>query len=152
MVWQGVQGLADLKSKTAITPDTVFDIASDRENTMALRKRVESGEVPGPRILTVGWLAGRLSGRSLGVLVVQQGPSSFAPLADLCMRGEVSIHVHHAYRLDPVDAAWVPMGTERTASFAHLPAGRYTLRVRAGTASGAWSPHELRLPLATGAG
>jgi imidazolonepropionase-like amidohydrolase len=34
---------------------TVVDIASDRGNTVALRARVENGEVPGPRILTVGW-------------------------------------------------------------------------------------------------
>ena len=34
---------------------TVVDIASDRGNTLALRTRVERGEVAGPRILTVGW-------------------------------------------------------------------------------------------------
>ncbi len=33
---------------------TVFDIASDTENSLALRRRVESGEVAGPKILTVG--------------------------------------------------------------------------------------------------
>lgn len=33
---------------------TAFDIASDRDNTLALRRRIEQGEVPGPRILTVG--------------------------------------------------------------------------------------------------
>jgi imidazolonepropionase-like amidohydrolase len=33
---------------------TVVDTASDRENTIALRRRVESGEVLGPRILTAG--------------------------------------------------------------------------------------------------
>ncbi|HYE96300.1 MAG TPA: two-component regulator propeller domain-containing protein [Rubricoccaceae bacterium] len=55
--------------------------------------------------------------------------------------------VRYAYRLDPLDEAWVPMGSERTASFAHLPPGRYLLRVRAGTASGAWSPNELTVPV-----
>jgi imidazolonepropionase-like amidohydrolase len=34
---------------------TVFDIASDRDNTLALRNRIEDGEVRGPRILTAGW-------------------------------------------------------------------------------------------------
>lgn len=34
---------------------TVVDVASDRDNTLALRARIESGEVPGPRILTAGW-------------------------------------------------------------------------------------------------
>ncbi len=33
---------------------TVFDIASVLENTTAIRRRIESGEVKGPRILTVG--------------------------------------------------------------------------------------------------
>lgn len=33
---------------------TVFDVASDQQNTFALRKRIESGEVRGPRIRTVG--------------------------------------------------------------------------------------------------
>jgi imidazolonepropionase-like amidohydrolase len=34
---------------------TVTDVASDIENTVALRKRIESGEIAGPRILTAGW-------------------------------------------------------------------------------------------------
>jgi imidazolonepropionase-like amidohydrolase len=34
---------------------TAFDIASDRDNTLALRARVNSGELKGPRILTTGW-------------------------------------------------------------------------------------------------
>jgi len=33
---------------------TVFDIASALDNTLALRRRIESGELRGPRILTVG--------------------------------------------------------------------------------------------------
>ncbi|MEQ1516876.1 MAG: amidohydrolase family protein [Usitatibacteraceae bacterium] len=33
---------------------TVVDIASDRINTLALRARIERGELPGPRILTSG--------------------------------------------------------------------------------------------------
>jgi imidazolonepropionase-like amidohydrolase len=33
---------------------TVVDTASDRVNTLALRGRIDRGEVPGPRILTVG--------------------------------------------------------------------------------------------------
>jgi imidazolonepropionase-like amidohydrolase len=34
---------------------TVFDTASDQQNTLAVRARIEKGEVRGPRILTVGW-------------------------------------------------------------------------------------------------
>ncbi|MGA7381807.1 MAG: amidohydrolase family protein [Terriglobales bacterium] len=33
---------------------TVWDLGSDPQNTLALRKRVESGEVPGPKILMAG--------------------------------------------------------------------------------------------------
>jgi imidazolonepropionase-like amidohydrolase len=33
---------------------TVFDVTSDTDNTLALRHRIETGEVRGPRILTVG--------------------------------------------------------------------------------------------------
>jgi imidazolonepropionase-like amidohydrolase len=33
---------------------TAFDIASDRDNTLALRARVEGGELHGPRLLTAG--------------------------------------------------------------------------------------------------
>lgn len=33
---------------------TLFDLASVLDNTLALRRRIESGELRGPRILTVG--------------------------------------------------------------------------------------------------
>ena len=33
---------------------TVFDLASGTENTLALRRRIESGEIAGPKILTCG--------------------------------------------------------------------------------------------------
>ena len=34
---------------------TVFDTGSDQSNTVALRERIEKGELRGPRILTAGW-------------------------------------------------------------------------------------------------
>jgi len=34
---------------------TAFDTGSDQANTIALRARIEKGELRGPRILTVGW-------------------------------------------------------------------------------------------------
>jgi imidazolonepropionase-like amidohydrolase len=34
---------------------TIFDTGSDLANTVALRSRIEKGEVRGPRILTAGW-------------------------------------------------------------------------------------------------
>lgn len=44
--------LADMLIRYGFT--TVFDVASDEANTLALRARIDKGEVRGPRILTVG--------------------------------------------------------------------------------------------------
>jgi imidazolonepropionase-like amidohydrolase len=44
--------MSDMITHSGFT--TVVDTASDGENTVALRRRVESGEIPGPRILTAG--------------------------------------------------------------------------------------------------
>ena len=65
------------------------------------------------RVLTAGWLAGRLTGRSLGVLVVKEGPSHFAPLAALCENGEVAIHIDRTFALDQVPAALAHVGEGR---------------------------------------
>jgi imidazolonepropionase-like amidohydrolase len=46
------QSLADMLTRYGFT--TVFDTASDQINTFALRKRIEKGEIRGPRIFTVG--------------------------------------------------------------------------------------------------
>jgi imidazolonepropionase-like amidohydrolase len=47
------QGLSRLLTRYGFT--TAFDIASDRDNTLALRARIDKGELNGPRILTTGW-------------------------------------------------------------------------------------------------
>ena len=57
------------------------------------------------RVLTAGWAAGRLTGRSIGVLVVKPGPDHFGPVADLCVAGEVDIHIDRTFSLDEVPAA-----------------------------------------------
>jgi imidazolonepropionase-like amidohydrolase len=44
--------LADMLTRYGYT--TVVDITSDRDNTLALRARIDKGEVRGPRILTAG--------------------------------------------------------------------------------------------------
>jgi len=46
------QSLEDMLTRYGFT--TVFDTASDQANTVALRARIEKGEVRGPRIFTVG--------------------------------------------------------------------------------------------------
>ena len=65
------------------------------------------------RVLTVGWLAGRLTGRSLGVLVVNEGPSHFGPLADLCVSGDIRIHVDRTFPLEQTAAALAHVGEGR---------------------------------------
>jgi NADPH:quinone reductase-like Zn-dependent oxidoreductase len=65
------------------------------------------------RVLTVGSVAGRLTGRSIGVLVVKAGPEHFEPLADLCVAEEVWIHIDRTFTLDEVPAALVHVGEGR---------------------------------------
>lgn len=65
------------------------------------------------RVLTVGSLAGRLTGRSIGVLVVKAGPEHFEPLADLCVAEDVRIHIDRTFPLDEVPAALLHVGEGR---------------------------------------
>ena len=65
------------------------------------------------RVLTVGSVVGRLTGRSIGVLAVKQGPAHFAPLADLCVAGEVRIHIDRTFTLDEVPGALAHVGEGR---------------------------------------
>ena len=55
--------------------------------------------------------------------------------------------LRYAVRLDGVDERWIPLGADRSAAWAGLAPGRYTLRARAGLASGRWSPETLAVPV-----
>ena len=61
-------------------------------------------------MLTVGWVAGRLTGRRMGVLAVREGPAHFEPLAERCLAGEVDIHVDRTFTLDEVPDALAYVG------------------------------------------
>jgi len=65
------------------------------------------------RVLTAGSVTGLVTGRSIGVLVVREGPAHFKPLADLCVAGEVDIHVDRVFALDEVPAALARVGEGR---------------------------------------
>ena len=65
------------------------------------------------RVLTVGSVVGRATGRSIGVLVVKEGPAHFTPLADLCVAGDVSIHIDRVFTLDEVPDALARVGEGR---------------------------------------
>jgi NADPH:quinone reductase-like Zn-dependent oxidoreductase len=62
------------------------------------------------RILTIGQLASRLTGRRMGVLAVKMGPPHFDALAAMCVSGDVDIHVDRTFSLDEVPAALARVG------------------------------------------
>jgi NADPH:quinone reductase-like Zn-dependent oxidoreductase len=101
--------------------DLILDLVAHR-SVLAYRRALAAGGryrcVGGTvrsllRVLTVGALAGRLTGRSLGVLVVKEGPVHFAPVADLCAAGDLRIHIDRTFPLDQVPAALAHVGAGR---------------------------------------
>jgi NADPH:quinone reductase-like Zn-dependent oxidoreductase len=62
------------------------------------------------RVTTVGWVSARLTGRRMGVLAVKEGPAHFTPLADLCLAGEVKVHIDRTFGLDGVPDALAHVG------------------------------------------
>ena len=56
-------------------------------------------------IMTIGSIIGRLTRRRMGVLVVPQGPTHFSPLTDLCVAGDIGIHIDRTFGLDEVPEA-----------------------------------------------
>ncbi len=71
---------------------TVLDTASDLDNTVALRARVESGKVPGPRILTAG--AGLYPRNGIPIYLRDLPPAILANLAQPASVEEALAHVH----------------------------------------------------------
>ena len=65
------------------------------------------------RVLTLGWVVGRLSHRRLGVLAVQQGPAGFQLLAERCVVGEIAIRIDRTFALNEVPAALAYLGEGR---------------------------------------
>lgn len=65
------------------------------------------------RILTVGTALGALTGARLALMVVRDGPAHFAPLAERCEAGEVSIHIDRVFSLDEVADALTHHGRGR---------------------------------------
>jgi len=64
-------------------------------------------------VLTVGSVAGRLSRRRLGVLAVRPGPAHFEPVTELCVAGELTIHIDSPFTLDEVPEALARVGEGR---------------------------------------
>jgi NADPH:quinone reductase-like Zn-dependent oxidoreductase len=108
-------------TRTARPYDLILDLVAHR-SVFAYRRALAPGGtyrcVGGSvrallRVLTVGSVVGRITGRSIGVLIVQEGPAHFEPLADLCVTGDVRIHIDRAFTFDEVPAALAHVGEGR---------------------------------------
>ena len=58
-----------------------------------------------------GCASGRLP--QTGALAVQEGPAHFEPVADLCITGEVRIHLDRTFTLEELPAALARVGEGR---------------------------------------
>ncbi|MGF1597236.1 MAG: zinc-binding dehydrogenase [Acidimicrobiales bacterium] len=65
------------------------------------------------QVATIGTAVGRLTGRRLGVLAVRAGPEHFTPVADLCVAGELDVHIDRTFGLDDVAEALAYVGDGR---------------------------------------
>ena len=101
--------------------DLILDLVASRSVFVFRRVLASHGRylcVGGPvrRLLstiTIGWIAGALTGRRIGVLVVKEGPAHFEPLADLCIAGDIRIHIDRTYELAQVPEALAHVGEGR---------------------------------------
>ena len=117
----GADEVIDYRSQdwTRLGPyDRVLDLVAYR-SVFALRRSLAPGGryrcVGGSvrallRVITVGALLGRLTGRRIGLLVVKPGPTYFEPMADLCVSGEIRIHIDRTFGLELVPEALAQVG------------------------------------------
>jgi NADPH:quinone reductase-like Zn-dependent oxidoreductase len=108
-------------TRTSAPYDLILDLVAHR-SVFAYRRALAPGGtyrcVGGTvrsllRVVTAGWMVGRLSGRSIGLLVVKEGPTHFGPLAELCVSGEVHIHIDRTFPLEQTAAALAHVGQGR---------------------------------------
>jgi NADPH:quinone reductase-like Zn-dependent oxidoreductase len=101
--------------------DLVLDLVAHR-SPFACRRALAPGgryrSVGGPvrklvAIVTIGSIIGRLTRRRIGMLVVPQGPTHFSPLTDLCVAGDIAIHIDRTFGLDEVPEALRYVGEGR---------------------------------------
>jgi D-arabinose 1-dehydrogenase-like Zn-dependent alcohol dehydrogenase len=76
------------------------------------------------RAVTIGPVVGALTGRSIGILAVKQGPSHFEPLAAMCSAGSVKVNVDSVYPLDEVPEALERVGEGRALGKVVITMGR----------------------------
>ncbi len=103
------------------TYDIILDLVA-HGSVLGLRRSLNPGGrylyVGGPlhrllRVMTLGAIAARLTGRRMGLLAVKEGPDHFGPLADLCLAGEIAVRIDRTYTLDEVPDAIAEVGAGR---------------------------------------
>lgn len=98
--------------------DVVLDLVAHRsplayQRALARggRYRCVGGGIPSLLGVLVGGAAlGAATGRSIGVLAVKQGPEHFTPLARMCARQEIQVHVAQTFPLEETAAALTRVG------------------------------------------
>jgi NADPH:quinone reductase-like Zn-dependent oxidoreductase len=121
----GADDVIDYRSEDFTRSDEPYDLILDlvaHRSVFAYRRALARGGryrcVGGSvrallRVLTIGSVAGVLTGRRIGVLAVREGPPHFEALAELCGSGEVAIHIDRTFGLDDVRAALTHVGEGR---------------------------------------
>ena len=121
----GADAVIDYRHEDFSRPERPYDMILDlvaHRSVFAYRRALARGGryrcVGGTvrallRVTTIGWAAARLTSRRMGVLVVKEGPTHFEPLAALCIKGEVRVHVGRTYGLEEVPAALADVGQGR---------------------------------------
>ncbi len=119
----GADDVIDYRTEDYTDPEKPYDLILDPVGgspALAIRRSLAPGGrylyVGGPlsallRVMTIGWIAGRLTGRRLGLLAVKPGPDHFGPLADLCAAGDVAIRIDRRFGLDDVPEALSYLGS-----------------------------------------
>ena len=101
--------------------DLILDLVAGR-SVFAYRRALARGGryrcVGGPvpvllGVVALGWIVGGLTHRRIGMLVVREGPAHFEPLAELCVAGDIRIHIDRTFELAAVPEALAYVGEGR---------------------------------------
>jgi NADPH:quinone reductase-like Zn-dependent oxidoreductase len=113
----GADDVIDYRTNDFTSTDQPYDLVLDlvaHRSAFACRRALAPGGrywcVGGPvrtllSIATIGSIIGRLTRRRMGMLVVPMGPKHFGPLTDLCVAGEIGIHIDRTFGLDDAPEA-----------------------------------------------
>lgn len=101
--------------------DLVLDLVAQRSTVACLQALARGGHylaaggstVALLRLALLGPVLGALTGKRAGVMAVRTGPRAFQPLAELCVQGDVAIHIDSVFELDAVPDALRRVGEGR---------------------------------------